>query len=68
MSKQKFWKSYVFWIALITSAAGVVVVALPETKPIVDAFVAGIILIINALANANNPTNPEGFGANEVKE
>ena len=62
--KQVFWKSYVFWIALITSIAGVVAVAVPETQPMVDAIVAGIVMIINAFAAANNPTNPQGFGAN----
>jgi len=63
--KQKFWQSYVFWIAIVTSTAGVVTVALPETKALADAIVAGFVLIINAFAQANNPTNPTGFGANE---
>ena len=65
--KQEFWKSIPFWVVVVTNVVAVVVLIVSDTPVSATQIVtqAGV-SIITILGAANNPTNPAGFGANEV--
>ena len=67
MITQKWWFSPVFILSVFSKVAVVLALFLSawqlNVATIIVAAVAGIIQVIS---DANNPTNPKGFGANEI--
>lgn len=65
--KQEFWKSIPFWIVVVTNIVAVVVLMVSKDSVSATQIVTQIgVALVTILGAANNPTNPLGFGANEV--
>jgi RsiW-degrading membrane proteinase PrsW (M82 family) len=63
--KQAFWKSIPFWVVVVTNLMGILVLLVSaENVTLVNVIGQAILAVITTLGAANNPTNPQGFGAN----
>lgn len=67
MIQQKFYKSLSFWTVVITSVSALAV-RIASGATLVEIITQLGVTIIAILGAANNPTNPDGFGANTIKE
>jgi len=67
--KQAFWKSIPFWVVVVTNLMGILVLLVSaENVTLVNVIGQAILAVITTLGAANNPYNPQGFGANTPLE
>jgi len=65
--KQEFWKSIPFWVVVVTNLMGILVLLVSaENVTLVNVIGQAIIAVITTIGAANNPYNPQGFGANTL--